>query len=65
MDILTPLGDIISFCYNFLTDTEFTMSGFTFSLWDVLVVSFIVSFIGMVIGVMLGGTDFGRDTGDD
>lgn len=65
MDILTPLRDIILFCWNFLNDTEFTMSGFTFSLWDVMVVTFIVAFVGMMIGVILGGTDFGREINDE
>ena len=65
MDILASLGDLIMYCWNFLNNTKFTMSGFTFSLWDIMVVSFIVSYIGLMIGVLIGGTDFCRDIGDD
>lgn len=54
MDFLGAFGDIIEFCWDILT-MEFTVNDFTFSLWDVFIVTVLISIGGLVIGVLLGG----------
>lgn len=54
MDFLGPFRQIIEFCW-YVLNLEFTVNDFTFSLWDVFVVTILISIGGLVIGVVLGG----------
>lgn len=49
MGCLETIGSILGQCWDFLCDTEFTVSGITFSLANVLEVSVIVGLASMLI----------------
>ena len=60
MGCLETIGSILGQCWDFLCDTEFTVSGITFSLANVLEVSVIVGLASMLIGIFIvnEGGDF-------
>ena len=55
MDTLGHIGYIITECWNFLVRTKFTVSGITFSLANVLEVSFVVSIGAYLISIFIVG----------
>lgn len=60
MGALEMLGQIMAQCWRFLDETEFTVSGITFTLANVLEVSVICAIGGLLISIFIvaGGGDF-------
>ena len=63
MGTLEQIGEIMSQCWGFLTDTTFTVSGITFSLANVLEVSVVISLAHMLITIFIAND--GGDWTDD
>lgn len=63
MNTLEHLGEILTQCWQFLCDTEFTVSGITFSLANVLEVSVVIGLASMLISIFIvaDGGDFEGD----
>lgn len=57
MGVLEGIGSIMGQCWTFLTDTTFTVSGFTFSLANVLEVSVVVGVASLLIGIFITAED--------
>lgn len=53
MGALEIIGQVFSECWEFLTDTTFTVSGITFSLANVFEVAVVISLAGMLISIFI------------
>lgn len=54
MDAGTLFAKIISDCWTFWTETEFTVWGYTFSLFDVCLIGVLICGVGALIVTGLG-----------